>query len=337
MVDEMDLLSNLKDAEPVQHRAFEEARAVLRAAMAVERVPATTTAPRRRAWWGTRRWAGVGVAALGAAAAAVALVATSVLAPGHNAANPVLARLAGDITSRQSTPPGDATLEIRNQSPTSDTPGASGFDLYTDGGTYYWGYSKSDLLRVIAQHRDVGEGQFKRAIAAALMAAKGDVATGRAWMAVANIVPGTNPYPASEQAQIEKLKAEGKARGITNVPPEPLTPVQQKEQPDSNLWMNSVDALTAAPENAQVRAGVLAIMATMPSVKVTHTITAGQPTLTLVDSWPKLTGGLVASLVINASTGFPVALFNKNPGWLPNATYYHTFRVTLANIEAGRF
>jgi hypothetical protein len=30
-------------------------------------------------------------------------------------------------------------------------------------------------------------------------------------------------------------------------------------------------------------------------------------------------------------------LFNKSPGWLPNAAYYHTFRVTLANIEAGRF
>ena len=81
----------------------------------------------------------------------------------------------------------------------------------------------------------------------------------------------------------------------------------------------------------------VAIMATMPDVKVTHTTTAGQPTLTLADSWPKLTGGLVESLVINASTGFPVALFNRDPGQPLNATYYHTFRVTLANVEAGKF
>ena len=78
-------------------------------------------------------------------------------------------------------------------------------------------------------------------------------------------------------------------------------------------------------------------MATMPNVKVTHTTTAGQPTLTLADSWPELTEGLVESLVINASTGSPVALFNTNPGQPLNATYYHTFRVTLADIEAGKF
>ena len=71
MVDEMDLLSDLKAAESVRPRAYEEARAVLRAAMAVEGAPATTTAPGRRPRWSTRRTAGVSVAALGAAAAAV--------------------------------------------------------------------------------------------------------------------------------------------------------------------------------------------------------------------------------------------------------------------------
>ncbi len=102
--------------------------------------------------------------------------------------------------------------------------------------------------------------------------------------------------------------------------------------------MNSTDALTAAPEDPQVRAGVLRIMATMPNVKVTHTITAGQPTLTLADSWPLLdTSKLVESLVINANTGFPIAMFNTDPGQPLNATYYHTRRVTLADIEAGKF
>ena len=351
MVDEMDLLSDLKAAESVRPRAYEEARAVLRAAMAVEGAPATTTVPGRRPRWSTRRTAGVSVAAVGAAAAAVALVVTSASAPSRNpaasgkpaakttqaAANPALAQLAADITTRQARLPGDATLEIRNQSPASDQPGGNGIDVYTDNGTYYWGYSKSDLLRVIAQHQDVGEGQFKRAIAAALYAVKGNIATARARMAVANIIPGSKPYRGARRTEIAKIKAVDKERHIKYVPPKPLTPEQRKEQTDNFTWMNSLDALTAAPENAQVRAGVLAIMATMPNVKVTHTTTAGQATLTLADSWPRLSGPLVESLVINASTGSPVALFNRNPGQPLNATYYHTFRVTLAHLKAGKF
>jgi hypothetical protein len=155
-------------------------------------------------------------------------------------------------------------------------------------------------------------------------------------MAVANFIPGT--HPDGSQAEIEKLKATDKAKGIPYTPPKPLTPEQQKEHTDNFIWMNSLDALTAAPENAQVRAGVLRIMATMPNVKVTPTTTAGQPTLTLADSWPELGDpGLVESLVINASTGFPVALFNRDPGQPLNATYYHTSRVTLADLEAGQF
>jgi hypothetical protein len=349
MVDEMDLLSGLKAAEPVRPRAFEEARAVLRTAMAVEGV--AETGPRRRARWGARRTAGFGLAALGAAAAAVAvaLVVTSVPVPSHHTAasaapsatgtqaavNPILAQLAGDITVKQAPLPGDATLEIRNQTPSSDAVGDNGIDVYTDDGTYYWGYDKSDLLRVIAQHQDVGSGEFKRAMAAALIAANGDVTTARAKMAVANFIPGT--HPDGKQAEIEKLKAIDKEKGIRYTPPKPLTPEQQKEHTDNFIWMNSLDALTAAPENAQVRAGVLRIMATMPNVKVTHTTTAGQPTLTLADSWPALsTDQLVESLVIDASTGMPVALFNRDPGQPLNATYYHTSRVTLADLESGQ-
>lgn len=355
MVDEMDLLSGLKAVEPLRPRAFEEARTVLRAEMAIAGVPELKTAPRWQPRWGTRRAAGFSVAALGAAAAAVVLIVTSAPAPSHHAAaagkpsskvasaavNPVLAQLATDITVRQVRLPGNATLEIRNQSPTSDELGSNGIDLYTDNGTYYPGYSLSDLRRVIAQGQDQGEGAFKRAIAAALIAVTGDVATGRAKMAVANYIPGTNTNPdpsVPSQAEIEKIKAVDKAQHIKYTPPKPLTPEQLKEQTDSFIWMNSLYALTAAPENANVRAGVLAIMATMPNVKVTHTTTAGQPTLTLADSWPELAGGgLVESLVINASTGFPIALFNRDPGQPLNFTYYHTFRVTLADIEAGKF
>ena len=87
-----------------------------------------------------------------------------------------------DITTRQARLPGNATLEIRNQSPTSSRVASNGVDLFTDDGTYYLAGSESALPQVIAQGQDVGEGQFKRAISAALLAVNGNLATARSKM-----------------------------------------------------------------------------------------------------------------------------------------------------------
>ncbi|MFD0685736.1 hypothetical protein [Actinomadura fibrosa] len=347
MVDEMDLLRDLKDAEPVRPHAFEEARTMLRAAMEAPETPEAMTAPEtvnaspRRARWGRRRMAGLGAAALVAASAAAVLVVTSSSTSGKppakaapETANPLLAGLVANITPLRAKAPGDATLEIRNQSPTSDALGSNGIGLFTDDGTYYWGNDKSALRRAVVR-KDGGDDVFKRDIAVALYAVKGDLGTARARMAVANLAPGTtNPDP--ERQKIEKLKSLAKARGQKYVPPKPPTPEQQKEITDNHIWSNSVDALIAAPENPQVRAGVLRIMATMPKVRVTKTTTAGRPTLTLVDSWPT-TGKFTETLVISADTGRPVALSNRGSDVRPVTLYYHTSRVTLADIEAGKF
>jgi hypothetical protein len=252
------------------------------------------------------------------------------------AVNPILAQLAAEIKVKQVTLPGDATLEIRNQSPTSDEPGDNGVDLYTNSGIYYYADSMADLPAAIASGVDTGQGGFVRAIAAAVYAVNGDITTARARMAIANLIPGVKPVPMKEV--IAQLKAMDKERGVKYEAPKALTPAQKAEQTDNFIWMNSLFALEAAPENPQVRAGVLNIMATMPNVKVTSSTTAGEPTLTVADSWPLLTdGGLVESLVINASTGLPIALFNTDPGQPLNQTYFHASRVTLANIEAGKY
>ncbi|MEU6751168.1 hypothetical protein ABZ914_33570 [Spirillospora sp. NPDC046719] len=336
MIDEMDLLKGLGNAEPPRPRAYEEARTVLRAAMAVEGTPEAAPAPRSR--WSRRRAVGLGAAALVAAAAAGVLVVTSTSAPGKPpvkavAANPVLAELAADISPLRAKAPGNATLEIRNQSPTSAELGRNGIGLYTDDGTYYWGNDKRALRRAVVR-KDGGDDLFKRDIAAALYAVKGDVGEARARMAVANIAPGTNPDP--DRARIEKLKAIAKARGEKYVPPKPPTAAQQKEITDNHIWTNAVDALIAAPENTQVRAGVLRIMASMPKVRVTKTTTAGHPTLTLANGWPTA-GGSAEELVIDAGTGRPIAMTSSGSGVRPSTIYYHTSRVTLADIEAGRF
>jgi hypothetical protein len=339
MVDEMNLLRDLKDVEPVRPGAFEDARAVLRAAMTGE--PEKKIASHRRGRWGKRRTVGLSAAAVGAAAAAAALVATSASTPGKApatsaapaAGNPILAKLAADITPLQAKAQGDATLEIRNQSPTGTALGDNGIGLYTDDGLYYWGVDKAALKRAVSR-KEGADDLFKRDIAAALFAVKGDITAARARMAVSNLAPGADEK-AGERAKTEKLKAAAKAQGKKYVPPKPLTPAQQKEITDNHIWTNAIDALIAAPENPQVRAGVLRVMATMPKVKVTKTTTAGQRTLTLVDSWPTA-GKSVEKLVINAGTGFPIAVTSSGSG-MSATTYYHMSRVTLADVAAGKF
>ena len=330
----------------------------------IERIPARVPPGlARRAYhrYRGRRTATRAVAAAGTgavAAVAAALVVTSAPAPGHSTAaggsgaargkpsakpapaavNPVLAQLAADITVKQVKLSGDATLEIRNQSPTSDKMGANGVDLYADDGTYYWGYNWSDLRQAIAQHQDDGQGEFKRDIAAARYAVTGNIDTARARMAIANYAPGALSAKAEAQARqtlIQKLKAIDKLRHIKYTPPKPPTPEQRKESTDSFIWMNATDALIAAPDNPQVRAGVLRIMATMPNLRVTSTTTAGQSTLTLTDSWPAFNGD-VEQLIVNASTGLPVAMSDQSQNGPYTVFYYHPSRVTLAGIEAGK-
>ncbi|GAA0358953.1 hypothetical protein GCM10010151_55830 [Actinoallomurus spadix] len=353
----MDLLKRLKDTERVRPAAFDEARAVLQAAMAVEEMTETNTmtkddnvteiktASHRRARWSTRRTVGFGAAGL-AAAAAVALVVTSTSTPSHTTSasgghsagavsaggNPILVSLAADITPLQAKP-GDATLEIRNQSPTSDAVGDHGVELFTDDGTHYWAVDKKTLVKRAKDPAHEDEGEYKRAIAAALSAVKGDVGAARAQMAVANLTPGTHPI----DAMPEKLKAIATAKGKKYVPPKPLTPVQEKERTDNHIWLNCTSALLAAPENPQVRAGVLRIVASMPNVKVTKTTNAGQPTLTLTDTWPKSNPGYAWSLIINAKTGAPIAEVSKDPGKSAKTDYIHTSRVRFADIKAGKF
>jgi hypothetical protein len=109
MVDEMDLLSRMKDAAPLRAEAFEEARTKLRAAMAENAHPQTRQRQSgypHRLTWRSRGKAGFGITAVAAAAAAAAILAiTSSPTPSHPAAShPATghgARLASYAVSRQ--------------------------------------------------------------------------------------------------------------------------------------------------------------------------------------------------------------------------------------------
>jgi hypothetical protein len=341
MIDEMNLLSRMKDTAPVRAEAFDNARTTLRAAMAVDADrqtrPRTASGGARRGTWRARgRAAGFGVTAVAAAAAAaVALVLTSSSPTPHQpaaagsrpaahaaahsatAGNQQLAQLASYIEARQSSLPGNATLEILNQSPTSAAPGFNGVGVLTDSGDYYyWALTMSGLPQAIAGHDDPSDGSFRREVAAALFAVHGNLAAARARMAVAGFAPGITP---------RKITVPGGPR---------LTPEQQA---DNQIWSNCLYALNAGAANQQVRVGVLRLLATLPQVLVTQTATDGQPTLTLTEAWESPTGQAHDILVINAGTGLPIVTMTRQPdGELTGVTYYHASRVTLADIAAGK-
>jgi len=325
-VGEMELVGRLRDVEPLRPEAFGQARTVLRAAMTGEGSagPAPARPPRRprRRTLAIRSTVGLGIG-IAAAAVAVALIPASARQPvavhvrppaGHPAAargtSTPLTRLAGYIKAHTGRPPGNATLVIRTQSYATGQP-VRVVDLYADSGAYYFASTESGLPAQIAARHDLGNGMFRREVAAALYAVNGNLAIARQRMADAPLDPGTVPSGQSDQSA-----------AIT----------------DNYVWADSLDALSAGAGNPQVRMGVLRLMSTLPEVTVTNTTTDGLPTLTLTVGAPVFPGTYHEALTINADTGIPVAFAGGSTGQKPNVTIaYQVSRVTLAAIAAGNF
>jgi hypothetical protein len=304
---------------------------------------------RRRAT-ATRSVAGLGLAAVAAAALAVSGALST---QSGTRANPLtiptttalhggpLVALAADITAHQLHQPGNATLVIslgltRVGKHLQYSEGDRGAELFTDAGKYYdasldppsdTSYTpRSDeyydahpvsLLRAeIAAHVTTSNAQFADEEAAAIKAAGGNLSAARRQMAEA----------------LRGVVTCGDCVLSTRPRSFGLVPV------DAWIWEDSKQALEKGAGNPEVRAGVLRLIATLPDVTVTHTSTDGRPTLTLRVGRPEAGMTHYQSLVINAHTGTPVT-FSSGPGTdPPEATItYHVRRVTVSAFTAGRF
>jgi hypothetical protein len=345
IVDEMDLVRQLKDAEPLRPGAYEQARTVLRDAMDG---PGGHT---RRRTLGIRAKAGIGagIGAVAAAAAAIALVATPAPRPAGAAgavaqAPPVtskLASLAALIKASGGTLPGDASLVIRTQTIDGQSPDVS-YNLYTDSGAFYGGGDKKSLMQAVARHEDDADGIDAREVAAARYAAAGDLAAARVRMV--NASPnylGLGLGPAARKkiwAQAKAKNAETfKEKGI-EFPPDPPTGKALREDADNYVWNNSVDTLSAGGGDPQVREGVLRLLSTISAVTVANSTAGGQPALTLT-AGPEVFGGAASEvLTIDARTGMPIKAAVPAEGNTPSSVQtFRVSRVTLAGIKAGRF
>jgi hypothetical protein len=349
MIDEMDLLSGIKSAEPMRQSAFEDARAQLRAAMAVEAAPLTRTTLRRRVRWGTRRTAGFGIVAVAAAAAAVAVVVASTPQPAapakpssqQAAASSPLMVLAARITASSGPLPGNASLIIRTQKESGIAPDVS-YNLYTDDGAFYVGGDKKSLAQAIAKGQDLADGITGAEVKAALYAARGDLSAARVQMVDASPNDIGLGLPKAEREKIW-AKAMAKVRkvylekGIKKLPPLP-TGKALRSLADNYVWNNSIDALSAGAGNPRVRAGVLRLLSTISGVRIAHSVTGGQPALTLTAGAEVFGGHGEQVLTVNAKTGMPVKSVQPADGNLRGSVdTFRVLRVTLAEAEAGRF
>jgi hypothetical protein len=326
-VNEMDLLGRLGEVEPLPDEAFEQARAVLQAAIALEGDPRVFQLPPRARRRRVTVRAGV-VAGAAAAVAAAVLVATS---PGHpgqappvskHVASPLM-RLA-DYVNGSAAPAGNATLVARTT--TGGGQSVTVYDLYADNGQYFFSQAESSLAGQVSAQNDLGGGVFTREVAAAKLAATGNVAT-----AAQDMADAPDPSHVISPGQTANSADRAAKQALSGQP-------QEGSLFDNWVWENSQDAIIAGSGEPQVRAGVLQILATLPDVTVTKGTSGGQPTLVLTAGSQEVGYGRTEQLTINASTGVPLSFASGAPGQTPSGTIsYQVSRVTTSDIATGKF
>ncbi|MCU4187179.1 hypothetical protein K6U06_22645 [Acidiferrimicrobium sp. IK] len=313
------------------------------------------TALRRRAF-AARATAGV---AVGAAAAVVAVtatgaathrgpsgtIATATAGGGTIAAvpggNQTLTQLASYITANPAQQPGDATLVQRTQSYPGRAP-MQGFDLYTDSGKYFYSETESGLPAAIKSNANLDSGVSAREVAAAEYAATGDLTVAAHRMAYAPFADGKPPTESATQRALDAQMVAQKLAAAGKSDPGLIQKVKDGTgtfDTDNYIWMDSEDALQAGSGNPQVRAGILRLLSTLPGITVTHTQAAGQAALAISASGqPDLPANYRETITIGAATGIPISFVGATNGAAPSVTVScHVSRVTVANIEAGRF
>lgn len=256
--------------------------------------------------------------------------------------NSKLMTLAALITASSGRLPGNASLIIRTQAIGHRRPYVT-YNLYADSGAMYVTDTERQLRSAIAHHDNLADGTEARQVAVARYAATGDLSTARLRMInITRNYLGLGLSPAAQQREWAKALAAARAiykeKGV-KTQPKPLNRKTVQELAGNYLWTNSVQALSEGGGSPQVRAGVLRLISTISGVTVANSTTDGQPTLTLT-AGPEVFGGTGQQvLTIDAKTGMPISsvVSDLGPQVPTSVETYQVSRVTLADIEAGKF
>jgi hypothetical protein len=241
----------------------------------------------------------------------------------HHAIRSPLVRLA-DYVGASDAPAGDATLVARTTTTGGHT--VTVYDLYADNGRYYFSPAASGLSAQVRAGHNLAGGLFAREVAAAKLAATGDVQT-----AAQNMADAPDPSHVISRDQTND-NAATKAK---------LAAIGESQDADTSLydnwvWEDSQDAIIAGSGEPDVRAGVLRILATLPGVTVTNGTSDGEPTLVLTAGTPEMGSGYTEQLTIDANTGVPIQFIGGPPNGTPATTVdYKVTRVTMAGLSSG--
>ncbi|MCR3748944.1 hypothetical protein LX88_002918 [Lentzea californiensis] len=341
-MDEMDLMKKMRDVPSPRPEAYDSARTALSAAMAEP----TATVLRPKRWFS---WPKAGIAAVGAAAVATAVVmgttrgsvpaAPPVAAP--QVVDSPLVKLASEVKASEQ--PGDASLIVRSTIAPDNSPYVF-YTVYTDKGQTFHGDSAKTLSAAAAKGQDLATEYDANVMAAARLAANGDVE--KAKNAMVNVSPGwalgkSTAEQEKEWAQRQEATAEVfRLKGLPVPAPKPRPTGKELEDGVNNaLWSNTTYALFIGAANAEVRAGVLKLLATIKDVTIGRTDAEGRPALTLT-AGPALQGGNGTHvLTVNADNGLPIrseTIPAAGSDGKPFVADYKSSRVTLADVAAGK-
>jgi hypothetical protein len=353
-VDEMDLVTRLKDVPPLPPEAYERGRAMLGAAMAESQADAAPARDQRFSWVRNLRvgvLGKVGIGVIGAAAVAVAAVAVVPADSSPPSKAPVvvdseLVTLANNVKASSAPLTGDASLVVRTQTRPSGPPYVT-YNLYTDSGEIYVTDTRDQLPGAIDRGDNLADAWHSSVLAAARFAATGDLTEARKQMVNASNNPwglGLSPAEAQQvwdESQAERLQILAE-KGVANPQPRPRPTGKDLEDGiNGTLWTNTLGALDSGAAHADVRAGVLRLLSTIPEVTVTTSTTNGQPSLILTAGPALFSGEGEQVLTINADTALPISSeFKVAPGQsdaLPSLETFESSRVTVADVRAGTF
>ncbi|MFD4671906.1 hypothetical protein ACFWNN_19385 [Lentzea sp. NPDC058450] len=346
-------MKNLRDVPSPDSQAYDRARAALHESMTG---PATVVRPKR---WFT--WPRFGGAVVGAAAVATAIVmgsagggvpsggdpvAAPAPAPAPKTVESPLVKLASQVKAAAAgAPTGDASLVVTTKTAPDGSPYVI-YTVYSDRGDYVHGDSVQGLADSARKGQNQATEYDANVLAAARLAATGDLEKARFSMITAagnGYGLGLSDAEADKiwKENYEKTSAELGKIGKTMPPAKPRPTGKELEvRLNNTLWHNSTYALFMGAANAEVREGVLKLLATLQDVSIAKTAVDGQPAMTLTAGkalLPSSDGSHVVT--VNADNGLPIRNeFVPTPGSAEkgSAASYKSSRINYNDLLAGK-
>ena len=259
-------------------------------------------------------------------------------------ANGTLMSLAASVTASSSAQPGNASLVITDQT-IGGTKHAPEYYIYADNGSIYTAQTRSGLPVAVAGHDTYRDASLATEVDVARYAGTGNLSTAQVKMVDdtggSYLGLGLSPaqrqklWDSNEAARASDYEAKGATPPADSGPP---TGQALADKVGNLIWTGSLEALATGGGNPEVKAGVLRLLATVPGVTVTKSVTGGQATLTLA-AGPEVFGGRGSEvLTVDATTGSPIKLFSPAGNGAPSSTEtYQVSRVTLADVAKGKF